>query len=74
MLPPNATNAATVFPIGICFIATPIYESHMGCMRNIGNEHEVSHCGNLNVVITPHVKYMRNGNDNLPIHVSYRKA
>ena len=74
MLLPNATNAAMVGPIGMRFMATPMYGNAIVCIRNIGNEHEVSHCGNLNAVITPHAKNMRNGNDNLPMHVSNRQT
>ena len=74
MLPPYAKNAAVVFPICAYFMAMSRYANAIVCIRNIGKEHEVSHCGNLNVVITPQVKSMRNGNDNLPMDASNCQA
>ena len=74
MLPPNAKNAAVVFSICAYFMAMSIYANAIVCIRNIGKEHEVSHRGNLNVVVTPHVKNMRKGNDSLPIVASNCQA
>ena len=43
MLPIKPTNAADVVPIGRCFIAMPIYDNAIVCIRNMGKEHAVSH-------------------------------
>ena len=72
MLPKNAMNSPIVRKLTFeaRFTTISIYTIIIKCMRYIGNELDVSQNGNLNVLIIPHVKYKRNGNDNFPIHVA----
>ena len=57
---------------GRCLSEIPAYVKRTACIKNIGNEHEVSQFGNLVVGMKCHVKYIRNGNISLPIAISPR--